>query len=159
MRLGVLAVGRLKSGGERVLVDRYLERLKGARGVGIGPVYEKEITEARAAGSSERRSDEASRLLKAAGDADVLVVLDEAGTQMTSAAFASWLGRERDRGARHAAFLIGGPDGQGEEVIAAATLRLSFGQMTLPHGLARAVLAEQLYRATTILLGHPYHRA
>ena len=159
MRLGILAIGRLKSGAERVLVDRYLERLKGARGVGIGPIYEKEFVEARAAGSSERRSDEATRLLKAAGEADILVALDEAGEQMTSAAFAAWLGRERDRGARHAAFLIGGPDGQGEASIAAATLRLSLGAMTLPHGLARAVLAEQLYRATTILLGHPYHRA
>ncbi len=105
-----------------------------------------------------RKSDEANRLLKAAGDADIIVALDEGGTQMSSDVFARWIGRERDRGARHAGFLIGGPDGQGDALIAAATLTFSLGQMTLPHGLARAVLAEQLYRATTILLGHPYHR-
>jgi 23S rRNA (pseudouridine1915-N3)-methyltransferase len=158
MRLSIIGVGRLKDGAERTLVERYLERLKGARGIGVGPVAEKEIPEARHATAGERQAFEADRLLKVAGDADLIVVLEATGRQLSSEAFARWLGAERDRGARHAAFLIGGPDGHGAAALAAAGLQLSLGAMTLPHGLARVVLAEQLYRATTILAGHPYHR-
>ncbi|MFV0298985.1 MAG: 23S rRNA (pseudouridine(1915)-N(3))-methyltransferase RlmH [Hyphomicrobiaceae bacterium] len=159
MRIGVIAIGKLKSGGERVLVDRYLERLRGAKAVGVTAVQEKELPESRAAKAAERCADEAQRILKAAGDADVLVALDERGRTMTSDAFASWLQQVRDRGSQHIVFAIGGPDGHGDDVIAHATLSLAFGKMTMPHGLARAVLAEQIYRATTILAGHPYHRA
>jgi 23S rRNA (pseudouridine1915-N3)-methyltransferase len=89
----------------------------------------------------------------------VIVALDERGRDFNSQDFARWLGTRQDAGARHAAFLIGGPDGHGAEVLAAAALQLCLGRLTLPHGLARAVLAEQLYRAATILAGHPYHRA
>ena len=158
MRLSIAAVGRLKDGAERVLVDRYLKRLVAAKSLGLGPVVEKEIAEARHATAAERQSDEAARLLKLVGDADLLIALDERGKAMTSAAFAAWLGARRDDGHRHAAFLIGGADGHGLAVRANAHLLLSLGPMTLAHGLARAVLAEQLYRATTILAGHPYHR-
>ncbi len=158
MRITIIGVGRLKDDAERVLVDRYLERLKGARGVGLGPLAEKELSEARQPTASERQSFEAQRLLKLADGADSLVVLDEQGKSLTSNAFAKWIGAERDRGVKHMAFLLGGPDGHGAEVLAAAILRLSLGAMTLPHGLARAVLAEQIYRASTILAGHPYHR-
>jgi len=78
---------------------------------------------------------------------------------MSSEAFARWIAEERDAGTKALGFLIGGPDGHGDAALSAAKLKLSLGPMTLPHGLARIVLAEQLYRAATILAGHPYHRA
>ncbi len=158
MRISIIGVGRLKDGAERVLVDRYVERLAGARAIGLAPIAEKEIAEARHATAPERQAFEAERLLKIAESADVVVALDEGGRQLTSEAFARWLGSERDRGAKHVAFLLGGPDGHGAQVLETARLKLALGAMTLPHGLARAVLAEQIYRATTILSGHPYHR-
>ena len=158
MRLTIAAVGRLKDGAERVLVDRYRKRLAAAKSLGLGPIAEKEIAEARQSTVAERQADEAARLLKLAADADLVIALDERGKSMSSQAFAAWLGRQRDDGRRHAAFLIGGPDGHGSAVREKAHLLLALGPMTLAHGLARAVLAEQLYRATTIIAGHPYHR-
>lgn len=158
MRLTIAAIGRLKDGAERVLVDRYVERLATGKSVGLGPMREIELPEGRQTAAAGRRSDEAQRLLAQTEAADVVVALDESGRTLSSAQFAGWLGRARDDGHRHAAFLIGGPDGHGAAVAERAKLRLSLGPMTLPHGLARAVLAEQLYRAVTILSGHPYHR-
>ncbi|HEX4893300.1 MAG TPA: 23S rRNA (pseudouridine(1915)-N(3))-methyltransferase RlmH [Hyphomicrobiaceae bacterium] len=158
MRLTIAAIGRLKDGAERTLVDRYVERLKSGKSIGLGPVREIEFTESRLPGAAERKSDEAERLLRAVSAADVRVALDETGRQISSEAFARWISQRRDAGAREAAFIIGGPDGQGPAILSAAQLVLSLGAMTLPHGLARAVLAEQLYRAVTILSGHPYHR-
>ncbi|MBS0240919.1 MAG: 23S rRNA (pseudouridine(1915)-N(3))-methyltransferase RlmH [Proteobacteria bacterium] len=159
MRLSIIAIGRLKDGGERVLVDRYRERLSGARTIGLGPMSEKELAESRLGSASERMAEEASRLLRAAETSDLKVALSEEGKQLSSEAFARFIGQKRDAGVRQAAFLIGGADGHGKAVLAAAQVVLSLGPMTLPHGMARAVLAEQLYRASTILAGHPYHRA
>jgi 23S rRNA (pseudouridine1915-N3)-methyltransferase len=85
------------------------------------------------------------------------VLLDSRGRQMSSEAFAAWIGARRDQGTRHIAFAIGPADGWSDETRAKAQLLLSLGPMTLPHSLARLVLAEQLYRACTILAGHPYH--
>lgn len=158
MRITIIGVGKLKDEAERVLVDRYLERLKGARSTGLGPVSEKELPEARQPNASDRQNFEAQRLMKLAEGADSIVVLDERGKSLTSNAFANWIGAERDRGVKHLAFLLGGPDGHGVQMLETGRLRLSLGNMTLPHGLARAVLAEQIYRASTILAGHPYHR-
>jgi 23S rRNA (pseudouridine1915-N3)-methyltransferase len=158
MRLIVAAVGRLKEH-ERALFDRYAERFDAAgRSLGLGPVKLSEIAECRLATPELRKADEAARLLKAASAAEVMVALDEAGRAQSSAAFARWLAARRDAGTKTLAFVIGGPDGHGAAALAAATLKLSLGAMTLPHGLARIVLAEQLYRAATILAGHPYHR-
>lgn len=159
MRLIVAAVGRLKDA-ERELYERYAKRFDAAgRGLGLGPLSLCEIGEARAATTTLRKSDEAQRLLKAASAADVSIALDENGRALASEDFASLIAKTRDDGAKAVSFLIGGPDGQGEEALAAAKLKLSLGPMTLPHGLARIVLVEQLYRAATILSGHPYHRA
>jgi 23S rRNA (pseudouridine1915-N3)-methyltransferase len=159
MRLLLAAVGRLKDGPERELFARYWERLgQTGRGVAIGPLRLAELAEGRAQTANQRRSDEAVRLLKAAEDADVRVALDVRGKAMTSEAFARWLAEIRDGGMETIAFLIGGPDGHGDSALKAAAVKLSLGSMTLPHGLVRIVLAEQLYRAATILAGHPYHR-
>jgi 23S rRNA (pseudouridine1915-N3)-methyltransferase len=159
MRVIVAAVGRLKDA-ERDLCERYAKRFDaGGRALGLGPLSISELSESRAASAALRKADEAVRLLKAAAAATVRVVLDEGGKAMTSEAFAKWLAQTRDGGCKGLAFLIGGPDGHGPEAVQGAALKLSLSTMTLPHGIARAVLIEQLYRATTILSGHPYHRA
>ncbi len=159
MRLIVAAVGRLKDA-ERELCERYQKRFDATgRALGLGPLSICELSESRAASAVERKAEEAARLLKAAAPATARVILDEGGKALASEAFAKWLAQTRDGGCKGLAFLIGGPDGHGPEVAAGAALKLSLGAMTLPHGLARAVLVEQLYRATTILSGHPYHRA
>ena len=159
MRLIVAAVGRLKDA-ERDLCERYQKRFDAAgRALGLGPVSICELSESRAASAVARKAEEAARLLKAAAPATLRVVLDEGGKALASEAFAKWLAQTRDGGCKGLAFLIGGPDGHGPEAVQGAALKLSLGAMTLPHGLARAVLVEQLYRATTILSGHPYHRA
>jgi len=159
MRFIVAAIGRLKDA-EHALCERYAKRFDAAgRPLGLGPLKISELNESRAATADARKADEASRLVKAAGTASALVVLDESGKTLSSPAFATWIAQHRDGGCRTLAFLVGGPDGHGSEAVSGAALKLSLGPMTLPHGLARAVLIEQLYRATTILAGHPYHRA
>ena len=159
MRFIVAAVGRLKEA-ERDLYERYAGRFDAlGRSHALGPLALAEIGEGRGATPELRKADEAGRLLKAAGGADVRLALDETGRAMSSVAFASLLEKRRDGGCKTLAFFIGGPDGHGAAALEAATVKLSLGPMTLTHGLARIVLAEQLYRAATILAGHPYHRA
>ena len=160
MRLYVAAVGRLKDSAERDISDRYLKRFNGAgRTLGLGPLEILELMESRAASAVTRKDDEAQRLLKVCAVAPVKIALDVMGKSVTSEAFAELLRKERDGGAKGLAFLIGGPDGHGASVLNDALMTLSLGALTLPHGLARIVLMEQLYRAATILSGHPYHRA
>jgi 23S rRNA (pseudouridine1915-N3)-methyltransferase len=113
----------------------------------------------RSAGQSPRKAveTEARKLLTALRPDEWVVALDERGTQMSTRELAEWLaGRMRD--GRDLAFLIGGPDGFAAEVVARSDTTLSLSRLTLPHALARVVLAEQLYRAMTILSHHPYHR-
>jgi 23S rRNA (pseudouridine1915-N3)-methyltransferase len=160
MRLIISAIGRLKDGGERELCDRYAKRIdQSGRIVALGPLTLNEFPESKLASADLRKADEAARLIKTTTEANIIVALDETGRQYSSATFAQLLGKHRDNGCDTMAFLIGGADGHGERALDAATFKLSLGAMTLPHGLARVVLTEQLYRATTILSGHPYHRA
>jgi 23S rRNA (pseudouridine1915-N3)-methyltransferase len=160
MRLLIAAIGKLKDSEERAIVARYAQRLAvSGKAVGLGPLETIEISESRAADAAARKSEEAARLLKAAGGCAIKIALDADGRGLSSEALAKWIGRHADSGVKACAFLIGGPDGHGREVLAASDLTLSLGAVTLPHGLARVVLAEQLYRAATILAGHPYHRA
>jgi len=160
MRLSIVAVGRLKDGPERDLYLKYAKRIDEAgRAVALGPLTLSELPEARQASATQRRADEAQRVVAAAGAADFAVALEAGGQSFGSEAFARFLAARRDEGLRTMAFLIGGPDGHGDPARRHARLTLSLGPMTLPHGLARVVLAEQLYRAATILAGHPYHRA
>jgi 23S rRNA (pseudouridine1915-N3)-methyltransferase len=160
VRLIIGAIGRLKGGAERELLDRYLERARRTgRSAGITDIAVVELVESRAASAAARCADEAARLLSAIGPDVRIVALDERAKGLSSAAFADLIRREGDAGRKSLAFLAGGPDGHGAAVAEACHLQLSLGPMTLPHGLARIVLAEQIYRATTILTGHPYHRA
>lgn len=160
MRVLIAAVGKLKDAEERAIADRYATRFDGAGKVlGLGPLSFRELAESRAASADERKREEALRLVKEAGKSGFIVALDSSGSGLSSDAFARLLATKRDEAVKACAFLIGGPDGHGEAALRAAHMRLSLGPMTLPHGLARVVLIEQLYRAVTILSGHPYHRA
>jgi 23S rRNA (pseudouridine1915-N3)-methyltransferase len=159
MRLIVAAIGRLKDDGERDLIGRYMKRMSSGRAVGIAPVTIEELAESRASDASARQEDEAARLLNLTADCDFRIVLDERGRTMTSPEFAHYLAARRDDGVKATTILLGGPDGHAASLRSSAGLTLSLGPMTLPHGLARVVLVEQIYRAITILAGHPYHRA
>ncbi len=121
------------------------------------PMTVLEIGEGRSHSPAERKDAEAEELLEKVGRSR-LVVLDEEGKSLTSYEFTAMVSRLRDE-ALDVAFAIGGPDGHGDALKKAAHFQLSLGRMTLPHGLVRIVLAEQLYRAMTIMQGHPYHRA
>jgi 23S rRNA (pseudouridine1915-N3)-methyltransferase len=160
MRLMVAAVGRLKGGPERELLESLPRRVRGA--VQARRAEPRRMAGDRRKPGRQRRQRQAGRgrgLLKLAREADAIIALDERGKSLSSDAFAGHLAKVRDGGAKSAAILIGGPDGLAARMREAAQLVLSLGAITLPHGLARIVLAEQLYRAATILVGHPYHRA
>lgn len=160
MRIAIAAIGKLKNAEERAIVDRYAKRFNAAGKVlGLGPLDIREYPESRASGVTERKRDEAARLLKDIATGDIAIALEPSGKSMTSEAFVAFLRDTRDGGAKSCVFLIGGPDGHGDQIQNAAAWKLSLGSLTLPHGLARVVLVEQLYRAATILSGHPYHRA
>jgi len=160
MRITIAAIGRLKAGPETDLAKRYAKRFDGSgRSLGLGPILIHELPESRDGSDAVRKQDEANRLLAKIADDAVLVVLDEHGRNRNSPAFADLIAKYRDDGTAELSFMIGGPDGHGEPVLTAARETISLSAMTLPHGLARVVLLEQLYRTATILSGHPYHRA
>ncbi len=156
MRLHLCAVGRLRAGPERALVDDYLGRFdRTGRSLGLGPAVEHEVEDRKGGGPAA----EAALLTRAIPSGAALAVLDERGRQMSSPDLAGLLARWRDTGRQEAAFAIGGADGLDPALRDRADLVLSFGAMVWPHMLVRAMLAEQLYRAATILSGSPYHRA
>lgn len=160
MRLVIAAVGRLKAGPERELVGRYLERAgQVGRGVGLGVPEIVELDESRARRPQDRKRDEAAALAAALDPRLLIAALDEGGRSPTSEAFAADLGGRRDAGAAGVVFVIGGADGLADEILRRAELRIAFGAMTWPHQIVRLLLAEQIYRAATILAGHPYHRS
>src|SRR4029079_945418 len=146
MRITLAAVGRLKDGPERELFARYADRFDAAgKALALGPWKLIELPEARQPGVAQRKADEAERLVKAVSAAEARIVLDEHGKSLSSDAFAQWLAKIRDGGCQTLGILIGGPDGHGEAVLASATLKLSLGTMTLPHGLAPLHHAGELY--------------
>ena len=159
MRITILAVGRIKDGAERELVNRYLDRARAVgRGQGFSGFEVIELSESRATRAADRKTAE-SRELLARAENSLLVVLDESGVSPTSEHFAALQEKWRDTGTKSLIFVIGGADGHDPSLLAKAELRMAFGAMTLPHQLARILLSEQLYRAMTVLAGHPYHRA
>jgi 23S rRNA (pseudouridine1915-N3)-methyltransferase len=159
MKIAVHAVGRMKAGPEKDLAARYFDRFaKSGPPLGLEFAGLSEIAESRAASATERMREEAAHLTAFAGDKAAMVLLDERGKNLTSVQFAERLGALRDGGGRLAVFALGGPDGHDEALRSRATLVWSFGALTWPHQMARIMLAEQLYRAATILSGHPYHR-
>lgn len=158
MHLTIAAVGKLK-GPESELYQRYEKRVTQAgRPLKMGPLTTLEIGESRKGSAVERCAGEAEALLGRIPDKAMLIALDEKGDALTSEGFAGFLRKQRDAGPPSLAFVLGGPDGHGIATRERAMRKLSLGAITLPHGLARVVLVEQLYRAMTILAGHPYHR-
>ncbi len=155
MRVHLCAVGRLRAGPERALVDDYLTRFdRTGRALGLGPASVVEVEDRRGGGMAA----EAALLARALPEGAAVAVLDERGTRMSSPEFAGLLAGWRDGGRQDAAFVIGGADGIDPALRADADHVLSFGNMVWPHMLVRVMLAEQLYRAATILSGGPYHR-
>lgn len=160
MKIAIHAVGRMKAGPEKDLAARYLERFeKSGPALGLEFSGVSEIAESRAAAASARMNEEAEHLFAFMDEKATLIVLDERGKNLTSPQFATWVEKLRDDGVRQAVFAIGGPDGHAPSLRQRAGLAWSFGALTWPHQMARIMLAEQLYRACTIISGHPYHRA
>ena len=149
----------MKAGPERELADRYAQRLeKTAPSLGMEFSGIRQFAESRAKDAATRKRDEAKSLRSAMGQQSRLLVFDERGKPLSSAEFAGQIARWRDEGARELCCLIGGADGLDDTLRAEAGRIVSFGAMTLPHQLVRVLVLEQLYRAVTILSGHPYHR-
>lgn len=151
MRLAILAVGRAKDSPERALYRHYAGRI-------AWPLELYEVEEKRRLSPAELKKAEARLLLAALPKDAVLWALDPRGKPLTSEQFAAAIAKERDQGTPTMAFVIGGADGLADEVLQRARLKLAMGSLTWPHMLARAMLAEQLYRAQQIIAGHPYHR-
>lgn len=155
MRLTIAAIGRLKPGPEQALIDTYAKRIAATgRPLALGPLDIHEIDERKA----RDRDSQSARLMDRIPASGTTVALDERGKVMTSPDFARLIERTRDGGSDEMLLLIGGADGHSKALRERADHLLSFGQMVWPHMLARVMLAEQLYRATSILAGGPYHR-
>ena len=160
MRIIVAAIGRLKRGPETELAERYRKRTaQTGRGIGLRNVEIIEIRESRAGEAGKRMLEESIALANVVPQGAAVVLLDARGENLDSASLAAQLAKWRSSDRPAAVFVIGGADGLAPSLHEKAALRLSFGAATWPHQLARVMLLEQLYRATTILTGHPYHRA
>jgi 23S rRNA (pseudouridine1915-N3)-methyltransferase len=159
MRLALITVGRLKDGPERDLCERYRERAAAlGRGLGLSGPDIIEIPESRGRRPDERKREEGQAIL-AKLQPGLVIALDERGGNQTSDAFAAKIASARDAGTANASLVIGGADGLAEDIRDRADLTLAFGALTIPHQIVRALALEQLYRAMTIIAGHPYHRA
>ena len=160
MRLWIFAVGSARGSSEGALCDEYRDRaVKLGRNIGFSAVNIEELSIAKARDAKSRMADEAARLAARLPDGAHIMLLDAKGKGMTSEEFADMLGALRDAGTRDLVFVIGGPDGLAPLPGKKAGRSLAFGPQTWPHLLVRALLTEQLYRAMTIIAGHPYHRA
>ena len=150
MRLRILAIGRLRNGPEKDLIEDYISRFnRSGRPLGLGPVELTELEDKKGGG----KAAEAALLLKAIGPSATVIALDERGKLQSSPDFAAHLAQIRDTAPSELVFVIGGADG-----LDRADAALSFGKMVWPHMLVRVMLTEQLYRAASILAGGPYHR-
>ena len=160
VRITIAAVGKARAASpEQKLCDLYYERTR-ALGpkLGVSKLDIIEVESSRAANAEARMNEEAVKLTKRLPEAAYLIALDERGRSMSSDAFAKHLGKVRDGSVRDVVFLIGGPDGLAPSLRDRAKDRIALGAQTWPHLLVRAMLAEQIYRACSILAGHPYHR-
>jgi 23S rRNA (pseudouridine1915-N3)-methyltransferase len=159
MRLAVLAVGHARGSHEGDLIEDYLQRARQmGRNLGFPAVEMVEIGVSKARDAQTRMSEEAEKLAARVPPGAHIVMLDARGKGMTSEEFSDMLGALRDGGAKDMCFVIGGPDGLSPLPGKHAGRSLAFGPQTWPHLLVRAMLSEQIYRAMTILAGHPYHR-
>ena len=151
MNIGIIAVGRLKKSPEYDLVDTYLKRCPWKINI-------TEVEEKRPITGAERMAREGDLILKAIPESSMVIALDECGREMRSTGFARKIQNWQDQGISNLIFLIGGAEGYDDRVKKRADMLVSLGTMTWPHMMVRAMLCEQLYRASTILSGHPYHK-
>ncbi|MCH2165431.1 MAG: 23S rRNA (pseudouridine(1915)-N(3))-methyltransferase RlmH [Marinovum sp.] len=155
MRITICAVGRLRKGPEKDLLDDYLTRTdRSGRSLGLGPARVIEVEDRKGGGMTA----EAALLDRAVPGRAVRVMLDERGSVISSPEFAKRLAQWRDAGQSDVAFVIGGANGIDPSLRETADFKLSFGKMVWPHMLVRLMLAEQIYRGVSILAGSPYHR-
>jgi 23S rRNA (pseudouridine1915-N3)-methyltransferase len=160
MRLTIAAIGRLKTSPEYELAERYRKRAEQVgRRIGFRDVEILEIRESRAAEPGKRMIEESIAIASVIPERAACVILDQRGDNVDSVGLAQQLARWRDDGRPAAVFIVGGDDGLAPSLREKAILRLAFGAATWPHQLVRGMLLEQIYRAMTILSGHPYHRA
>ena len=154
-KVSICAVGRLRGGPEATLIDDYLKRFdRTGRALGLGPARVIEVEDKKNAGMKA----EADLLRKSLPKGAVICTLDERGKLLSSPDFSQKLANWRDTGRQDVAFIIGGADGIDPSLRAEADFSISFGKMVWPHMMVRLMLAEQIYRAATILAGSPYHR-
>jgi 23S rRNA (pseudouridine1915-N3)-methyltransferase len=159
MRLTVAAVGRLKRGPEHELAERYLQRIaKSGRAVGLNAIEVVEVAESRAREAQRRQIEESIALIQLIPDGAPSVLLDASGENHNSEQLTAMLQRWRHEATPDVVFLIGGPDGVAQTLRDKALFCVAFGAPTWPHQLIRVMLLEQIYRAVTIMAGHPYHR-
>jgi 23S rRNA (pseudouridine1915-N3)-methyltransferase len=159
MHLLVISIGKLKQGPERELAERYRDRFDDiGRKLGFRGLAIHEISESRARDSATRIHEEAAAISALIPEKAVVVALDERGSSVDSASFARHIGKWRDESVPYNVFVIGGADGLSPELRRKAKLSIAFGSATWPHQMVRVMLLEQIYRAATILAGHPYHR-
>jgi 23S rRNA (pseudouridine1915-N3)-methyltransferase len=159
MRLLIAAVGRLKQGPERELAERYCKRAEQAgRRLGLREIEIIEIRESRADDAARRMLEESIALATVIPEKAAVLVLDAKGENLDSTAFAAQLKLWREEARSPIVWVIGGADGLAPSLLERADLRVAFGRMTWPHQIVRILLLEQVYRAVTILSGHPYHR-
>jgi 23S rRNA (pseudouridine1915-N3)-methyltransferase len=156
MRLRLIAIGTRMPDWVDAAFNEYWRRM---RGLWKLELIELPTSIRRHSGGASQAAiaAEAQRILTVLAPRDFVVALDERGSERTTMELSHWLEQRRASG-QDLAFVIGGPDGLSEEVLSRGHLRWSLSRLTLPHGLVRVVLAEQLYRAATLLAGHPYHR-
>lgn len=161
MKLTLCAVGRLGAIAENAMARDYLSRAtQTGRSLGLGPadLIEVEAKKAKNFTSPQLKAAEAEAIRTAIADGGILIACDERGEQLASRAIAQRIEKYKDRGERRVIFLIGGADGLDPDLRKEAAFSLAFGSQTWPHALVRVMLAEQMYRAVTILAGLPYHR-
>ena len=156
MKVTIVAMGKLKAKYALLATDDFLKRA--SRFFKIEHIEVKDVRRGRSSSHQDWRVEEAEALLKHVPKNAVLIALDEHGKQRNSTEFSRWIETLKVRGHSHIVFALGGPDGHGKDLLEAAQHKVSLSQMTMTHELARIVLFEQLYRAGSLLAGHPYHR-
>ncbi len=160
MHITILAVGHAKATPQGELIDEFLDRARRlGRQYGFTSVEAVELPVSKARSTELRKADEAERIVAHIPAGATVIRMDEHGKPQASEQFAHTIAHIRDDGAQHLIFIIGGPDGLGKLPMKTPSRMMAFGPQTWPHLLVRAMLAEQIYRAITILAGHPYHRA
>ena len=159
MKMIIASIGRLKSGEEKPLFDKYVKRSRDiAKSTGINSIDFIELAESQNRSIEKRKEEESDAILKALPSPNYLITLDQTGKSLSSDKLSKLIHEQRTQNTKNFAFVIGGPDGLSSNILAKSNLTLAFGSMTWPHQLVRIMLVEQIYRAFTILNGHPYHR-